>query len=91
MGSWNYPLFTTIAPAASAIGAGNCVIIKPSEMTPNSSKLIKKLFEKYVDNLFYRCIEGGVQIASNIIKLPLDLIVFTGSTEKGKLVAQAAA
>lgn len=56
-------------------------------MTPNSSKLIKKLFEKYVDNLCYRVIEGGVQIASNIIKLPLDLIIFTGSTEKGRLVA----
>lgn len=60
MGSWNYPLFTTLCPTASAIGAGNAVLVKPSEMTPNSSKLIKKLFEKYMDNLCYRVIEGGV-------------------------------
>jgi len=77
MGSWNYPLFTTVCPAgffkktiiyfdikkynlASAIAAGNCVLVKPSEMTPNSSNLIKKLFSKYLDNLCYRVIEGGV-------------------------------
>ena len=49
MGAWNYPLFTAVCPAANGIAAGNCVMIKPSEMTPNTSKLLKELFEKYMD------------------------------------------
>ena len=52
---------------------------------------MKKLFEKYLDKRFYRVIEGGVQVAINITKQPFDLIIFTGGTEKGKLVAKAAA
>lgn len=60
IGSWNYPLFTSLCPLATAIAAGNCVILKPSEMTPNSSNMIRILFEKYLDPSCYRVIEGGV-------------------------------
>lgn len=48
LGAWNYPFATTIAPAASAIAAGNCVALKPSEMAPHNSNIMKALFEKYM-------------------------------------------
>lgn len=91
IGAWNYPLFTAISPCGNAIAAGNCVIVKPSEMTPNTSNLIKELFDKYLHNSCYKVIEGGVEVAKKVTSLPFDLITFTGSTEKGKLVAKAAA
>lgn len=49
IGSWNYPLNTLIGPAATAIAAGNAVILKPSELAPNCSILVAKLFERYLD------------------------------------------
>jgi aldehyde dehydrogenase (NAD+) len=65
-------------------------VIKPSEMSPASSTVIRKLVEKYMDKECYAVIEGGVEIASKICDYPWDLICFTGSTMKGKLVAAAA-
>lgn len=63
IGSWNYPLFTALAPAAEALAAGNCVALKPSELSPCVSNLMVKLFEKYLDSRFYRVIEGGLEVA----------------------------
>jgi len=89
--AWNYPLTTSIPYVISAIAAGNCCVIKPSELAPNASNIIAELFDKYLDKDCYRCIEGKVEVAKAIIKEPFDIIVFTGSTDKGKLVAKAAA
>ena len=91
IGPWNYPLSTSVTYVATAIAAGNCCIVKPSEVSENTSKVIAELFDKYLDKECYRCIEGKVEVAKAIIKEKFDVIVFTGSTEKGKLVAQAAA
>jgi len=91
IGSWNYPISLTIPYAASAIAAGNCVILKTSELAPHSSQVVAEIFEKYLDKECYRVIEGKVEVAKAVTKLPVDKIVFTGSTEKGKLVAMAAA
>lgn len=91
IGAWNYPLTTSVPYVATAIAAGNCCIIKPSELSVHTSNVIAELFDKYLDKECYRCIEGQVEIAKAIIKEPFDIIVFTGSTEKGKLVAKAAA
>lgn len=90
MSAWNYPLYTAIPPLAAAIAAGNCAILKPSELAPHSSNVLKKLLDLYLDKECYRAIEGGVQVASLITTLPFDLIIFTGSPEKGKMVAKAA-
>jgi len=87
MGSWNYPLFTSLGPAISAIAAGNCVVVKPSEMAPYSSRVIKQLITKHLDFSAMACIEGGVQVAIALTSKNIDGITFTGSTEKGKLVA----
>lgn len=49
LGAWNVPLYTSIAPVASAIAAGNCVVLKPSEMSPNTSNVIARIFREYMD------------------------------------------
>jgi aldehyde dehydrogenase (NAD+) len=90
-GSWNYPYVVTLKPICQAITAGNCAIIKPSEMAPHASAVIKTLVEKYLDPDCFAVIEGGPEVAMEVQKHPFDLICFTGSTQKGKLVAEAAA
>ncbi|CAD8195311.1 unnamed protein product [Paramecium pentaurelia] len=88
--AWNYPLYTGIPPMAAAIASGNCVILKPSEIAPHSSKVMYDLVTKYLDQSCYAVIQGGVEVSKKITTLPFDLIIFTGSPEKGKLVAKAA-
>lgn len=89
--AWNYPIYTAIPPFATAVAAGNCAILKPSELAPHSSGVIKKLFDKYLNPEFYQCIEGKIEVAKAVTKLPLDIICFTGSTMTGRLVAIEAA
>lgn len=79
IGSWNYPLFTALAPAAEAIAAGNAVVLKPSELSPHNSNYLRRLFEKYLDPRFYRVIEGGIEVAKSITTYKWDLLIFTGS------------
>ena len=87
IGSWNAPIVTTLKPLMQAITAGNCAIVKPSEMAPHSSAAMKKLIDEYLDSDCYVCIEGGVDIAVAVNNLPLDLICFTGSTTVGRIIA----
>lgn len=90
-GSWNYPYVVNLKPLCQAITTGNCAVIKPSEMAPASSTAIKQLVERYLDQECFSVIEGGPEVAAKISGYPWDLICFTGSTMKGKLVAEAAA
>ena len=89
--AWNYPIYTAIPQVAAAIAAGNCVILKPSELSSHSSGIIKKLFDNYLNPDFYQCIEGRIEVAKAVTKLPVDVICFTGSTATGRLVAIEAA
>lgn len=91
LSAWNYPIYTALPPIAQAIAAGNCTVLKPSEMAPHSSKVLVKLFQKYLDPSCHTVIEGALKVASQICSHPFDLIIFTGSPQKGKLVAEAAA
>ena len=91
MGAWNYPFIETLQPLASAIAAGNTVIIKPSELAIHSSSLITKLInENFTPEIIYS-IEGGIPETSEILKLKFDKIFFTGSSTVGKIVYKAAA
>jgi aldehyde dehydrogenase (NAD+) len=90
MGSWNYPYTTTLIPLINAIAAGNVVLIKPSEMSPQSSAVMKSIIDS-LDPRVFACIEGGPEVAVAVLDMRWDLIVFTGSPQKGKLVAAAAA
>ncbi|MDB9960961.1 aldehyde dehydrogenase family protein [Oceanihabitans sp.] len=88
---WNYPLNLTFGPLVSAIAAGNTVILKPSEMTPNISKVMAEIVTNLFDENEIALVEGEVEVSQELLKLPFNHIFFTGSPQVGKLVMQAAA
>ncbi|XP_055707502.1 aldehyde dehydrogenase, dimeric NADP-preferring isoform X7 [Phlebotomus papatasi] len=90
MGAWNYPLQLTLLPVAAAIAAGNCVVIKPSEVSPNCAKFIADKVPRYLDNECFPVILGGVQETTELLKEKFDYIFYTGSTRVGKIVHAAA-
>ncbi|MEO9569616.1 MAG: aldehyde dehydrogenase family protein [Polaribacter sp.] len=88
---WNFPVNLTLAPLVSAIAAGNTVILKPSEMTPNISKVMKTLITDIFNENEVALIEGAVQTSTDLLSLPFNHIFFTGSPAIGKIVMSAAA
>jgi aldehyde dehydrogenase (NAD+) len=88
---WNFPFNLTFGPLVSAIAAGNTVIIKPSEMTPHSSALMKKIIESVFDEAEVALVEGEVETSTALLELPFNHIFFTGSPVVGKIVMTAAA
>lgn len=91
MSPWNFPLNLTFSPLVSAIAAGNCVVLKPSEHTPNISALMKKMVSEIFEESEVALIEGDAEVATVLLKLPFNHIFFTGSPEVGKIVMVAAA
>lgn len=90
-GAWNYPFQLVIAPLIGAIAAGNCAIIKPSEIASHTSNLIAEIFEKYFDKSYIAAIEGGVETSQHLLAEKFDHIFFTGGAAVGKIVMEAAA
>lgn len=88
---WNYPFNLSVGPLVSAIAAGNNAIIKPSEYTPHTSSLIKRMCEEVFDIKAVTVIEGGPEVSQSLLALPFDHIFFTGSPAVGKIVMKAAA
>lgn len=88
---WNYPFNLSLKPTVQAIAAGNTIILKPSEITPNTSKLIKEMITELFPENEIAVIEGGVDITTELLKLPFNHIFFTGSPNVGKIVMTAAA
>ena len=88
---WNYPVNLALIPLAGAIAAGNTVIIKPSEFTPNVSAVMKKMLAEVFEENEVCVIEGAVKTAQELLSLPFDHIFFTGSPAVGKIVMEAAA
>jgi acyl-CoA reductase-like NAD-dependent aldehyde dehydrogenase len=88
---WNYPIFLAVAPLAGALAAGNRVLIKMSEFTPNTGVLFARLIGKYFSPDHVTVINGGADVAREFSSLPFDHLLFTGSTEVGKHVMRAAA
>ncbi len=88
---WNYPLLLSLQPVLAALAAGNCVVLKPSELTPHTSNLIFKLINQYFSGDFIQVIQGGVEETTELLHHKFDKIFFTGSTSVGKIVHQAAA
>lgn len=87
---WNFPLNLTFGPLVSAIAAGNTVILKPSEMTPNTSALMKIIVEDLFEDNEIALVEGEVETAQFLLQLPFNHIFFTGSPAVGKIVMKAA-
>ena len=88
---WNYPFQLLMGPVVSAIAAGNTVICKPSEISANTSALIKKMIEEVYPQDEVAVFEGGVDVTTELLKLPFNHIFFTGSPPVGKIVMEAAA
>ena len=88
---WNYPVHLTLKPLISAIAAGNAAMIKPSELSSESSAFLRTLVEELFPQEEVAVLEGDVTLAQNLLELPFDHIFFTGSTEVGKVVMTAAA
>ncbi|MCX6537870.1 MAG: aldehyde dehydrogenase family protein [Acidobacteria bacterium] len=88
---WNYPFNLAFCPLVSAIAAGNTAIIKPSEMTPHCSALIRRLVEEIFDTSEVAVFEGDATVATALLERPFDHVFFTGSPLVGRLVMAAAA
>lgn len=91
IGPWNYPFQLVIAPLVAAIAAGNCVVCKPSELTPHTSALLAELIAAVFPPEEVTVVEGGPAETQRLLALPFDHFFFTGSTRVGKIVAEAAA
>ena len=88
---WNFPINLTFCPLISAIAAGNNVIVKPSELTPHASAIMRKIVEEVFEESEVAVIEGGVEVSTELLRLPFNHIFFTGSPSVGKIVMEAAA
>ncbi|KAF8782204.1 Aldehyde dehydrogenase family 3 member A2 like protein [Argiope bruennichi] len=90
LGAWNYPIQLSLCPMIGAITAGNCCILKPSELAPKSAELLKTLIPRYLDPECYHVINGGPEETTELLKEQFDYIFYTGSTRVGQLVREAA-
>jgi coniferyl-aldehyde dehydrogenase len=88
---WNYPVQLALAPAITAMAAGNRVMLKPSELTPRTSALMAELIGQAFSADEFCVVQGDAALASAFTSLPFDHLVFTGSTATGRKVAEAAA
>ncbi|AHC23403.1 MULTISPECIES: aldehyde dehydrogenase family protein [Mycobacteriaceae] len=91
IGAWNFPFALTLGPAVGALAAGNTVVLKPSELAPASSTLMAELVPRYLDPDAVAVIEGDGMVSQELIDQGFDKICFTGGTEIGRKVYQAAA
>jgi aldehyde dehydrogenase (NAD+) len=88
---WNFPFNLTLGPLVSAVAAGNCAIVKPSELTPSSSACMKRILAGLFDESEVAVIEGEGPVAAALLERRFDHIFFTGSTRVGRIVMKAAA
>ena len=88
---WNYPVQLSLLPLVSAIAAGNCAVLKPSELAPQTSCALASLVSETFDPGHVQVVSGGPQVAHELTRQPFDTIFFTGSTAVGRMVAVDAA
>ncbi|MCL1037926.1 coniferyl aldehyde dehydrogenase [Shewanella submarina] len=91
MGTWNAPVYTLLSPLACVLGAGNRAVLKPSEVTPATARVLAELFAKFVDPELVAVINGDAEVGAAFASAGFDHLVFTGSTAVGKKVMTAAA
>lgn len=91
IGPWNYPFQLLFSPLVGAIAAGNCVILKPSELAPRTAAVITALIRGTFAGEYITVVEGDRDTAEALLRVPFDHIFFTGSTSVGRAVMTAAA
>lgn len=90
IGPWNYPNMLSLVPTATALAAGNTVILKPSEVTSNASAALASLINKKFLKELFHVVEGGVEETTVLLKEKFDKIFFTGSSRVGRIVMKPA-
>jgi aldehyde dehydrogenase (NAD+) len=88
---WNYPFQLAMGPLVGAMAAGNCAILKPSELALATSALMKKLINDNFDDSYIHVVEGDAKVTQTLLSEEFDYIFFTGGTYVGKIIAEAAA
>ncbi|MDO6428417.1 aldehyde dehydrogenase family protein [Thalassotalea sp. 1_MG-2023] len=91
IGAWNYPVQLVLAPLVAAISAGNCAVIKPSELAPATSALLASLVPQYLDSNAISVVEGAVDETTALLELPFDHIMYTGNGQVARIIMAAAA
>lgn len=87
---WNYPFSLLINPLVAAVAAGNCIVVKPSEKTPATAFILRKILSEVFPSNEVFFVEGDAKVAADLLKLPFDHIFFTGSPQVGQRVMEAA-
>lgn len=87
---WNYPVQLLLAPVVGALGAGNAVVLKPSELAPATSAAMARLIPEYLDRRAVAVVEGGVEETTDLLAQRFDHIFYTGNGRVGRIVAAAA-
>ena len=88
---WNYPFSLAILPLVASMAAGNCTVIKPSEISENTEKVISEMVSRYFDQEYISVIRGGAETSKELLKERFDYMFFTGGETVGKIVMKAAA
>ncbi|XP_007518740.1 aldehyde dehydrogenase family 3 member B1 [Erinaceus europaeus] len=88
---WNYPLNLTLVPLVGALAAGNCVVLKPSEFSRSTEKVLAEVLPRYLDQDCFAVVRGGPEETGQLLERKFDYIFFTGSPRVGRLVMMAAA
>ncbi|MDC8104223.1 aldehyde dehydrogenase [Chryseobacterium sp. B21-037] len=91
IGAWNYPYQLSLSPLVAALAAGNCCILKPSEIAENTMEAMAKIINENFPSEYVYVYKGGINETTDLLKLRFDKIFFTGSTKVGKIVYKAAA
>lgn len=91
IGPWNYPFYLSVSPLVAAVAAGNCAVVKPSELAPATSALLARLLPLYLDPEAIRVVEGDGATTQALLAEGFDHALFTGGTEVGKKIMAAAA
>jgi aldehyde dehydrogenase (NAD+) len=91
IGPWNYPVYLSLAPLVAAVAAGNCAVVKPSELAPATSRVLARLLPQYLDQEAIHVVEGDANVTQALLAQGFDHALFTGGTEVGKKIMAAAA
>ncbi|NMO03583.1 aldehyde dehydrogenase family protein [Gordonia sp. TBRC 11910] len=91
IGPWNYPVYLSLGPLVAAVAAGNCAVLKPSELAPATSALLADLVPRYLDPRAVRVVEGDAVVTQELLAAGFDHALFTGGTEVGRKIMAAAA
>ena len=88
---WNYPFLLSIQPLVGAIAAGNCVVLKPSEFSPNTSSVMKEILSEVFEENYVSIILGDKDVAQELLEQKFDYVFYTGGSRVGKIVMEEAA